>query len=65
MSAFNLSCSKFFLQPPSPGVSLRQDQQNQLPHGPLASQTRTTGQGSKTKGASVVQPKHEGQFHCT
>jgi len=46
-------------------VSLRQDQQNQLPHGPLASQTRTKGQGSKTKGASVVQPKHEGQFHCT
>ncbi|KAI9390470.1 hypothetical protein POPTR_008G184500v4 [Populus trichocarpa] len=51
--------------PPSPGVSLRQDQQNQLPHGPLASQTRTRGHGSKTKGASVVQPKHEGQFHCT
>lgn len=51
--------------PPSPGVSLRQDQQNQLPHGPLACQTRTRGHGSKTKGASVVQPKHEGQFHCT
>ncbi|KAJ6313469.1 hypothetical protein OIU77_014879 [Salix suchowensis] len=44
----------------SPG---RQEQQNQQPQGPPETRSRNRGQGSKKKGgASVVQPKHGGEF---
>ncbi|CAK7332511.1 unnamed protein product [Dovyalis caffra] len=51
-----------FQAPPSPGVSRLQDQQSQLRHGRPVTRPRIKGQGSKTKGASVAQPKHDGQF---
>ncbi|KAJ6771157.1 PROLINE-RICH RECEPTOR-LIKE KINASE [Salix koriyanagi] len=44
----------------SPG---RQEQQNQQPQAPPETRSRNRGQGSKKKGgASVVQPKHGGEF---